>query len=382
MTLVASPPPAASPCDDPVIPGHGRMHLLCATPPGNFRRLIHRYGPVDPHARGRASAIRLFGALGLPARLSYRFFLPAIDRATLDPPPLFILGHWRSGTTWLHELLAVDPNMAYPTMWHCLTPHGVLTCRWLRPLFAWAMPKTRPMDDIPLDMTAPMEEECAMAVVGDVSFYHAFYFPQHARTHFRRAVMLEGLTAEELARWQQRYRRFVQAVALARPGRRLVLKNPANTARIPAILDLFPEARFLHIHRHPFDVYASMLRTRQRMVERVGLQTASKRDLAEQVLDQYEAVMQRYLATREAIPADRLIEVRYEDLERDPLAQLRAIYEKLDLGDFAAARPHIETHLHARSDYQKNDHRLDHATRDRIRERWRFAFDQWGYARA
>ncbi len=356
------------------------MHLMCATSMVHWIRLLHRYGPIGRDAFGRAMTISVHSAAGVLTRLDHRLrFVPTLDRVEIKHPPVFIIGHWRSGTTWLHELLSRDERFGYVSMWQALAPESIFAGWYLRYLFGWAIPSTRPMDQIALDMDAPFEEEAAMAVLGDVSYYHGFYFPRHAMAHFRRAVMFEGLTDEERARWQRDFVRYLKSITKARDGRRLVLKNPANTARIRQLLELFPEARFIHIQRDPFDVFASTLRMRCRMVERLGLQCAWVADIREQVFSQYRTVMHRYFDTRGLIPAGHLVELRYEDLERDPLGQLQGIYEKLDLGDFQPARPAIEQHLNARRDYRKNTHRLDAATINRIGEEWAFAFARLGY---
>ena len=46
----------------------------------------------------------------------------AIARTELDQAPIFILGHWRSGTTYLHELLVLDERFAFPTTYECFAP--------------------------------------------------------------------------------------------------------------------------------------------------------------------------------------------------------------------------------------------------------------------
>ncbi len=320
--------------------------------------------------------------MGVLTRLEHRWrCIRKIDQVQIEHPPVFILGHWRSGTTWLHELLSADSQLGYVSMWHALAPESIHVGWWIRYFFGWAVPHTRPMDNIALTMDAPFEEECAMAVLNDISYYHAFYFPRHARHHFDRAVMLEGLTDDERNAWRSEYVRFIKSVTKARQGKPLVLKNPANTARIAELAKLFPGARFVYIQRNPFDVYASMLRMRRRMVERVGLQCASMADIEQQILDQYNRVMQRYFDTRHLIPTEKLIELRYEDLERDPLGELRSIYETLQIGNFNAAEPVISHHLEARRNYQKNDHRLDDTVIARVREHWGWALDRLGYSR-
>jgi hypothetical protein len=72
------------------------------------------------------------------------------------PPPLFVLGHWRSGTTHLHNLLCLDERAGYTTTFQTVFPNHLFGFHkpliWLMRLL---MPKTRPVDNVPLDPQLP-----------------------------------------------------------------------------------------------------------------------------------------------------------------------------------------------------------------------------------
>src|SRR4249920_1804084 len=69
-------------------------------------------------------------ALGTVEHLLYR---GAVEKVVLGDDPIFVIGHWRTGTTLLHELLALDPRLRSPTNYECLVPHHfLLTGRWLK----------------------------------------------------------------------------------------------------------------------------------------------------------------------------------------------------------------------------------------------------------
>ncbi|MET0668031.1 MAG: sulfotransferase, partial [Methyloceanibacter sp.] len=63
---------------------------------------------------------------GVLRRLSEAKYAKAAEAVKLDTPPVFILGHWRTGTTLLHDLFAEDPNLAFPTTYECFFPHHFL----------------------------------------------------------------------------------------------------------------------------------------------------------------------------------------------------------------------------------------------------------------
>src|SRR5262249_52029499 len=70
--------------------------------------------------------------------------------------PVFILGHWRSGTTYLHNLLSLDPQFGWVSMLEVIAPEAALTSGpFLRPAFGPLLPATRPFDAVALDFDAP-----------------------------------------------------------------------------------------------------------------------------------------------------------------------------------------------------------------------------------
>src|SRR4029079_7278292 len=78
----------------------------------------------------------------------------------LKETPLFVLGHWRSGTTLLHELLILDPRHTYPTTFECFAPNHFIWTEWfLAPLTRWLLPKKRPMDNMTAGWDLPQEDE-------------------------------------------------------------------------------------------------------------------------------------------------------------------------------------------------------------------------------
>jgi hypothetical protein len=164
-------------------------------------------------------------------------------------------------------------------------------------------------------------------------------------------------------------------------GRRLVLKNPINTGRIPLLLEMFPNARFIFVHRSPYEVFLSTRRLHESLLDIIGLQDCDS-DLVEQnVLDLYSRVMQRYLEERTQIRDGHLVEIRYEDLAREPHETLQRVYEELDLPGFESAEPAMQAYIESQADYRPADYSFDRATQEKVERAWDFAFDAWGYPR-
>ena len=100
--------------------------------------------------------------------------------ATTIQPPLFILGHWRSGTTHLHNLLARDTRQfAFANTYQVVNPHTFLCTEEANTRrFAWMVPKTRPMDEMELNFQLPQEDEFAPCLMSLRSLYLGISFPR------------------------------------------------------------------------------------------------------------------------------------------------------------------------------------------------------------
>jgi hypothetical protein len=296
-------------------------------------------------------------------------------------PPVIVLGHWRTGTTLLQELLCCDPAHVFPTAYQCVFANSfLLAAPFAGAIAALSPPRKRPFDDMPFGFNHPLEEEFAFANRGMGTPYVTFAFPRHG-LQGARYLDLAGLADEELAEWEAQFMWLVKRLQLAH-GKRLVLKSPCHTARIPTLLKLFPEARFIHIARNPFDIFPSTIHAWRVFASDQGLQKPAPqgdewpRDL---VLDVFERLFSAYKRDRHLIPDGRLAEVRYEDLVADPKAILRNVYKRLDLGDFAAVTPGIDAYLGQRRDHRRNRFRLSDEDRRRVRARWESYFLSFGY---
>jgi hypothetical protein len=259
--------------------------------------------------------------------------------------PLFVLGHWRSGTTWIHELLTCDPRHAAPTTYECFAPgHFLLTEKLAGRWLGWLLPPTRPTDAMPLTLASPQEDEFALCNLGVPSPYLTVAFPNRPPQDPEYAD-LEGVGPAARERWKKALVRFLKAVALASPGRRLVVKSPLHTCRIEVLLECFPDARFVHIVREPHAVFASTVNMWRAMYRWHGLQTPTFEGLEDNVLEVFERMAASLERGRRLVEPSRFHELRYEDVVADPLSQMRTLYERLALGDFAPAAPAVEAYL-------------------------------------
>jgi hypothetical protein len=295
----------------------------------------------------------------------------------IHPQPLFIVGHYRSGTTHLHNLLALDSGLAAPSTFQVFFPEVFVTAQaMLEPVFARALPATRSIDAVPLATQAPHEDEFALGHVSPFSVYNGLYFPKRFRAQVDRALLKAPQDAEVFKR---HYLHFLRRVSLQAQGRPLLLKNPAHLARIELLRDLFPGARFLHIFRNPYAVFLSTRRFFRRFIEAYGFQQLSSEALEEEVFWLYEQLMKPFFVSLQSLPRDQVAHLCYEDLLGNPVASLASICQQLSLGAFEQLKDSLEQHGVSDQPFPRAVHALDATSRETVRTRWDFAFEQLGY---
>jgi hypothetical protein len=299
-------------------------------------------------------------------------------RNTRIDPPLFILGIWRSGTTLLHNLIAQDDRFAYPNTYQVSFPQTFLTTEKTNArLMGFFLPKKRPMDNVTFGFAEPQEDEFALwPLLGGLTMGWAF--PRRAG-FYNRYLTLRDLSAKEAAEWKAALTWFLQKVAF-KHGKPLVLKSPAHTCRIKVLLELFPEARFVHIRRHPFDVFRSTGHWLRSGTPVWTLQRPEYRDLDDRIIRQYKEVYDAFFEERGLIPKGRFHDVSFEELEADPIGQVRQIYEALGLPDFKTTEPMLQRYVDSLAGFKKNV--LPDPPGElqaRIAREWRRCFEAWGY---
>jgi hypothetical protein len=315
--------------------------------------------------------------LSLPERLLW----PLLLRGRHVPDPVFIVGTHRSGTTHLHNLLALDPRFCAPRNYQTMNPVGFLISGWLiTPLLGLFMPWKRAMDGVRFHLFTTQEEEFALAAAGPLSPHWGMTFPR-CWPHLERYIFPERMHPRELRAWQHQLRLFLQKLTLV-ARRRPLLKNPYNTARVALLRSMFPKAKFIHICRHPYTVYRS------------NMHLASQAHVLNQVHDpdpatSYQArFLENYRAMEEAferqaseLPDRDVARLRFEDLECDPLPTIRAVYEQLGLELSPEFQRRLERELANLADYQKNRYaQLPVDEQQMIDARMGRFLKHWGYA--
>ncbi len=346
-----------------------------------LRLLWQNKGVERPYSR-RLLFVLLISFLSTPLRWYERLrYGRQVKNHPIHPEPVFILGYGRSGTTHLHNLLCQDTALGYVTTFQALGPDFFLIGQGrLKKILAQSLPATRPMDNVTVALDAPQEEELPVAGASIYSFLHHLSFPKQSRTYFNRFVLFQNVNAPTRQKWRTHYLHVLKKASFHMGGKPLVLKNPLNMARLPELLHLFPQAKFIHIIRNPYVVYTSINHMYDKLLPPHQLQTISDAEVRANILYFYQETMQAYLRDRALIPPENLVEIRFENLEANPLGEMEKIYQTLKIGDFSLAKPIMESYLNKLSEYRKNRYATSDTAVKIVNDHWRFAVDEWGYA--
>lgn len=293
-------------------------------------------------------------------------------------PPVFIIGCWRSGTTHLHNLLSLDENFTSPTYYQVMFPHHfVYTQPWAMSIFNYLSPGKRPMDNMAIAAKAPHEDEFALAALSTVSPYMQVLFPRTGDNGFG---FLDPCRLEKAAleKWKAAFLYFVEKLTFSK-DKRIIFKSPPHLGRVRLLLELFPEAKFIHIHRNPYEVFLSMRHLWQTGFIFSHLQTPDPEVVEELLFSWYKELYELFERDRGLIPAGALTEVRYEDLVSHPRDCLQKIYADLDLPGFEKFMARVIPYLESQKNYRRNRYTLDPATQEKVRRRWGPTFSRYGY---
>jgi hypothetical protein len=259
--------------------------------------------------------------------------------AVLQEPissPIFVVGPPRTGTSILLELLALDPQLRAPVAWEALHPlprfsgegvddvarrREVAECE--QEFWGDVHPEFMTMHELASDLPC----ECVHFLSYDFGGpYWSMLFNTPSFTTWR----LEHL--ETLPDMYRLHRRMLQTFQHGNDTRRWLLKSPGHLSTLPYLFGEYPDARVIHTHRDPSKFVASLvsllsvlrfMRSDDIGADQLGpMMMATYQMFLEQVIDQRESGV---------IPNDQIVDSHFLDLMADPVAQLRGIYERLDL---------------------------------------------------
>ena len=346
-------------------------HPLYGSSLHNLWHLIKSNGWVSRKHSAQLLTAFISGLARLPFSITEKLLHSRKLSKMEMPAPIFIIGHWRSGTTHLCNLLSQAPEFGFVSPVASGIPYDLLTMgNWFRPWLEKSIPPDRLIDRVPVHPDSPQEDEFGLANMVTTSFLHGLYFPKNLKENFQKGMLTDTWTNQELDDWQQSLSLYLKKVYIDQGGKQLLIKNPGHTTKIPILRKLFPGAKFIHIYRNPYRVFPSMINYFQKLLPVLALQDYNRAEIEQLIIDMYPRIMKKVIKDLSDLPKEDYLEVRFEALEEDPIASMHQIYHTLGLTGFEKAQPFIQAYVKGISGYQKNQYPQDPIESALVREHW------------
>ncbi len=276
-----------------------------------------------------------------------------LSQTEISRAPVFVIGHWRSGTTLLHELVARDKQFSYADTYQCFSPNTFLfPGPILRGIVGFFLPDTRPMDSMPMGTSKPQEDEFALCILGAPSPYRGIMFPT-LLGEYGRYLRISNLPPSQQAHWKKTLLNFLTKLSM-RSDKRIVLKSPTHSFRIKLLSEMFPDARFVYIRRDPYTVYKSTLHLWMTLLNQQGLHKVDPNIVESHVRETYTELLDAVEKDRASISSNRFCEISYEELVAAPTRTMEHVYESVELDGFECVRNQLEAFERENRGYKTN----------------------------
>ena len=241
------------------------------------------------------------------------------------------------------------------------------------------MPDRRPGDNVKLAVHFPQEDEYSLSNITYQSFYHFFYFPKSFKRFYSDYVRFESFSSAELDNWKKIYNTMVMKALHNQKGKQIVLKNPVNTGRVKTLIEIYPDAKFVFIMRNPVTTYLSSKKFFTRLFPTLNLEEFSEEEIKEMILYNYDKIMKHYLADKELVPENQLVEIKFEEFESDPLKYLELIYRSLNIENFSEARNRFIEYVEDQKSHKMHRYKMEEAELNTVLDKFDFAMKEWDY---
>ncbi|HJN54581.1 MAG TPA: sulfotransferase, partial [Flavobacteriaceae bacterium] len=160
--------------------------------------------------------------------IDYLIFTFKLRNYTIKKDPIFIIGHWRSGTTFLHNLLCKDTNFSFFNTYNSLLINNLYTSFLFKILMYLVMPKESPGGGMKLDVDLPQEDEFAVSNFNDSAHYLFFYFPNDYKKYYIKSIRFENSESDR-RKWIKIYDKLIKRILIYTNKDQILIKNPSNT---------------------------------------------------------------------------------------------------------------------------------------------------------
>jgi len=278
-----------------------------------------------------------------------------IESTLVPEDPIFIIGHWRTGTTLLHQLMNLDPNLAAPTLFQVAEPDCfICSYRYYAPVFSALLSENRPMDNVRIGMNEPQEDEYAIYRITNFSPIERLVFPKNLNYFLLDYPSFMPGNEKERKEWEEQLNFYFRKLHFFH-GKTIVSKNPFNSMRIKELAVLFPKARFIHIVRHPYDVVPSTVHLWKIVLRQNSLNRKGSEPGIQEVVEGLGKVLATIEKDKSVVPQENFYEMKFEDLEADPVAEFRKLYSRFHMPFDDELSCNIQSFMYSLKNYKKNE---------------------------
>lgn len=346
-----------------------------------FKRIL-KDRKVDPGYKGKYFLTKAICGILSPLKVFQdRRYKKYLANQTDIEDPVFILGHWRSGTTFVHNVLSKDPQFGYNTTYQTVFPHLMM---WGQPFFkgtmSYLMPDKRPTDNMELAVDQPQEEEFALGNMMPYTYYNFWFLPKYQQEYADKYLLFNDISKEELNVFEETFKKLIRISLWNTKGKRFLSKNPPHTGRVKELVKMFPNAKFIYLMRNPYTVLESSRSFFTNTIQPLKLQDMSNEAIEDNIVSIYAKLYHQYEEEKNLIPEGNLIEIKFEDFEADAMGMTKEIYEKLGLNGYEDAKDRIQEYVGEKRGYKKNKYKYDDRTVQLVNDNWSFALEKWGYS--
>lgn len=347
-----------------------------------IRVLSHNRFKIGFRYIPRVILVTFISLLLAPFRVVERIIYSKRIKNHPTPTPVFIIGHMRSGTTFLHHLMSQDKRFGFINTTQAVFPLNYLTLSYpLKQLVRIAMPQKRPMDNMKVNESWPQEEEFAVANISPYSPYNGAYFPENLEEFYNKYAIFENNDQKVLKEWKKKYFYLFKKLSFATGKSMILSKSLVNSSRIRQLLELFPDARFVFIYRNPYKVFLSTKKLyRKFILKHMNYNNIDDEQLENTILKLAHTGFNRYFIDKEIVPKNRLTEVKFEELVANPIEEIERIYKDIDLDGFEEIKDDIKHLIDLNySGYQSQKYDIDRKVIDKVNKGLGNVIEKLGY---
>jgi hypothetical protein len=353
-------------------------YILAGTTSGTLLKLLFRNGlSLNPKILFRFLFILQNGIWASFFKRRERLkFGKALSNTPIPEDPIIIIGHWRTGSTLLHQLMSLDKNLVAPSVFQVSLPDSFLISeKYYRPVMSSMMSPTRPMDNVKLGFNEPQEDEYALLKLTADSPLKHLIFQQQDDYFLKKSKDYQPDNKEA---WKEAILQFCMKLNYA-SKKRIILKNPFHSLRTELLQEAFPHVRFIHIHRHPYKVVPSTINMWNIVARQNRLKGKWKEPSVREVTEVLNDMLFKIRNSLALMPAGTWSEINFEMFEKEPLISLRKIYAEIGLEYNSEFEASVIEYMSGLKEYKKNNFFLQNEEKEQIRNIMDDHFNHYKY---